>query len=127
MTGAVVHFEVPADDVERAQKFYSKTFGWKMQSIPEMGYTLVLSSPSNAEGRPTNPGTINGGMLRRQAPVEHCVITIGVEDIDASLKAVAKNGGKVVEKKMPVGDMGFAAYFRDSEGNVIGLWEASRP
>ncbi|TMI31921.1 hypothetical protein E6H29_04210 [Candidatus Bathyarchaeota archaeon] len=72
---------------------------------------------------PTEPGAINGGMTKRQDPVKNTVITIDVSDIDSSLKSIEKLGGKVVQKKQPVADMGFTAYFKDTEGNVVGLWQ----
>ncbi len=125
MSGRVVHFEIPADNVKRTQAFYSKAFGWQMNSIPGMNYTMVGTTPSDQNGTPTEPGAINGGMAKRGAPLKVPVITIGVQSIDESLETVKKLGGKVVKKKEPVGDMGFAAYFKDTEGNVIGLWQAA--
>ncbi len=119
----VVHFELPADDVERAQTFYREAFGWGMNSMPGMGYTMVSTTPTGDDGRPTEPGGINGGMLARQNPVTAPTITIGVDDIDASLATVERLGGKVALGKQPVGDMGFSAYFVDPEGNVVGLWQ----
>ena len=62
-------------------------------------------------------------MLQRQEPVTKPVITLQVDDIDATLKQVGSNGGSAVGEKMAVGDMGFAAYFTDSEGNLMGLWQ----
>jgi predicted enzyme related to lactoylglutathione lyase len=88
-----------------------------------MGYTLVQTTPSGKDGSPTAPGAINGGMLTRQAPIKNPVITIEVASIDDSLKQIEKLGGRVVRDKQPVGNMGFAAYFSDSEGNVLGLWQ----
>jgi hypothetical protein len=119
----VVHFELPADDVERAQTFYREAFGWGMNSMPGMGYTMVSTTPTGDDGMPSEPGGINGGMLARQNPVTAPVITIGVDDIDASLATVERLGGKVALGKQPVGDMGFSAYFVDPEGNVVGLWQ----
>ena len=119
----VVHFELPADDVERAQAFYREAFGWRMNSMPGMGYTLVATTPTGDDGAPTEPGGINGGMLTRQAPITAPVITIGVEDIEASLSTIEKLGGSVALGKQAVGDMGFSAYFTDPEGNVVGLWQ----
>jgi len=124
--GSVVHFEIPADDLQRAQKFYSKVFGWQIMPMPEMGYTMVGTAPSDKDGRPTEPGTINGGMAERGAQVAHPVITINVDDLDAALVQVAQHGGKVTRKKESVGDMGFTAYFKDSEGNVVGLWQSAK-
>lgn len=123
MSGRVIHFELPADDVERAQAFYSKAFGWKMRSMPGMGYTLVGTTPTDEKGMPTQAGAINGGMLKRQAPVQTPLITVHVAEIDAALRTIEKLGGATVRAKIPVGDMGFAAYFRDTEGNVVGLWQ----
>jgi len=121
--GKVVHFEIPADDLLRAKKFYSTVFGWRMNEIPEMEYVMVGTTESDENGTPREPGAINGGMLKRQDPVRNPVLTIDVESIDDTLASVEKNGGRIVREKLAVGDMGFAAYFRDSEGNVIGLWQ----
>ena len=126
MADSVVHFEIPVDKMERAQKFFKETFGWSINAIPEMGYAMLGTTPSNAEGRPTEPGAINGGMLERQDPVKYPVVTIHVDNIDDAEKRIQKNGGKMVRKKMAVGDMGFAAYFQDTEGNVVGLWETAK-
>ena len=108
MAGKVVHFEVPYDDVERATSFYKDIFGWQIQSVPELSYHLVSTGPSGEQG-PTEPGYIGGGMFARQAGVATPVITIDVDDIDASLAAIEAHGGSTVEKKIPVGEMGFAA------------------
>jgi predicted enzyme related to lactoylglutathione lyase len=72
---------------------------------------------------PAEPGYIGGGMRQRQTPVSSPVITLQVDDIEATLAAVEQHGGRAIAQKMPVGDMGFAAYFTDSEGNVMGLWQ----
>jgi predicted enzyme related to lactoylglutathione lyase len=121
--GKVVHFEVPFDDADRAVAFYRDVFGWQITSMPEMQYHLVTTGPAADDGSPTGPGYIGGGMLARQEPVRTPVITIAVDDIDAALLTVEANGGSTLEPKQAVGEMGFAAYFRDSEGNVLGLWQ----
>jgi uncharacterized protein len=123
MSGKVVHFELPADNVERARTFYKKTFQWEMQPMPEMNYTMVQTTPVDANQMPKEPGAINGGIAARGSPIKAPVITIAVEDIEATLKQVAKNGGKMVAGKQSIGDMGFTAYFQDPEGNVVGLWQ----
>jgi predicted enzyme related to lactoylglutathione lyase len=127
MSARVVHFEVPYDDADRARAFYRDVFDWQIQPMPEMGYNLVSTGPATDQGMPAEPGYIGGGMLQRQAPVTAPVITLDVDDIDATLVAVDKHGGAAVGEKMAVGDMGFAAYFTDSEGNLMGLWETARP
>jgi len=123
MNGRVSHFEIPADDVSRAQNFYREAFGWGMNPVPEMNYTLVFTVPTDDNGQPTEPGGINGGLMARQEPQRNPVLTIEVDDISQALERVESLGGKVVADKMTVGDMGFAAYFTDTEGNVMGLWE----
>jgi len=123
MTGQVVHFEIPADDVARAQAFYREAFGWQVNEVPGMNYTLVSTTETDENGVPSTPGAINGGLMPRQGPVTSPVITIDTDDIDATLKVVEKLGGAVSLPKIAVGEMGFAAYFTDTEGNVVGLWE----
>jgi len=121
--GKVVHFEIPADNLARAKKFYSTVFGWELNDFPEMEYTIVRTVQSDENGMPKEAGAINGGMLQRQEPVKTPVITISVENMDQATATIEKNGGKIIRAKMPVGDMGFAAYFKDTEGNVVGLWQ----
>ena len=123
MSGKVVHFEIPADDPERAQAFYREAFGWQIDSMPEFQYAMVRTTATDERGMPTEPGAINGGMLRRQDPVTSPVITIAVDDIDGSLAQIEKLGGKTVQARQAVGEMGFAAYFTDPDGNLMGLWQ----
>jgi uncharacterized protein len=123
----VVHFEIPADDLDRARAFYQDAFGWTINSIPELDYTTVETIPTNEMQVPTEPGAINGGMMRRQTEIPGPVITVGVDDVDSALRRVEQLGGKTVIGKTPVADMGFAAYFSDPEGNVLGLWESAQP
>lgn len=124
MSGRVVHFEIPFDDGERARGFYREALGWNVQEMPEMGYTMVMSGPMSEEGVPTEPGYINGGMFRREeGPLQGPVVVVDVERIDPVLKRIEELGGVTVVARQPVGEMGFVAYFRDPEGNVLGLWE----
>jgi predicted enzyme related to lactoylglutathione lyase len=119
----VVHFEVPYDDADRAHTFYREAFGWQLQSMPGMGYTMVTTTPADESGRPSEPGGVNGGMLAKQGPITGPVITIGVADLDDALARIEKLGGSVAIGRQPVGDMGFSAYVHDTEGNLIGLWQ----
>jgi predicted enzyme related to lactoylglutathione lyase len=127
MSGRVVHFEIPFDDAERAQRFYREAFGWQIQDMPELSYHIVTTGPTpEGGGMPTEPGYIGGGMMRRQGEITSPVVTVDVEDIDAALETIGALGGSTVLGRQPVGDMGFAAYFRDPEGNVVGLWQTAR-
>ena len=121
--GGVVHFEIPADDEDRARQFYNSVFGWTFQVIPEMEYSLAITTPMNDLGEPAEPGSINGGIFRRGDMLQAPVVTIEVEDIDAALEQIAHQGGETVRGRMAVPGSGWNAYFRDSEGNVVGLWQ----
>jgi uncharacterized protein len=123
VTGRVIHFEVPADDVARAQTFYREAFGWQITSMPEMNYSLIVTTEVDEQGGPKEPGAVNGGMMTRSGEFTSPVITIEADDIDQALSTVERLGGKTVMPRTPVADMGFTAYFRDTEGNVIGLWQ----
>jgi predicted enzyme related to lactoylglutathione lyase len=125
MAGRVVHFEIPYDDGDRARAFYGKAFGWQLTPLPEMSYTMVMSGPSGEQG-PSEPGFINGGMMQRDDPFTAPNIVIDVDNLEDALKAVNEAGGSTVVERQPVGDMGFTAYFKDSEGNLVGLWETAR-
>jgi predicted enzyme related to lactoylglutathione lyase len=122
MSDRVVHFEIPYDDGDRARAFYGEAFGWDLQSWPEGEYTLVTTGPTGESGA-KEPGFINGGMMRREAPFGSPVIVIAVDDIDASMATVERLGGTTVLAKQPVGDMGWAAYFKDPDGNLMGLFQ----
>ena len=127
MSGKVVHFEIPFEDGDRARKFYSDTFGWQMMSLPDMGYTIATTGPSDPLTGPTEPGFINGGMFERseQFPGKGPNIVIDVPSVDEALAKVAAAGGTVVMKKFAVGEMGFSGYFTDTEGNLLGVWETA--
>ena len=124
MSGRVVHFELPVDDQERAKAFYAAAFGWDLADVPAMSYTMVTTTPSGDRG-PTEPGAINGGMAGRGGPITAPVITVEVADIDEALATVERLGGRTVQGRAAVGDMGFTGYFSDSEGNVVGLWQTA--
>jgi predicted enzyme related to lactoylglutathione lyase len=121
----VVHFEVPFDDGDRATTFYREAFGWQLNSMPQFQYVMVSTTATDDQGRPSEPGAINGGMLARQGPISAPVVTIGVDDLDDALSRIEKLGGKVAIGRQPVGDMGYSAYFTDTEGNLIGLWQSA--
>ena len=120
----VVHFEIPADDIERAKKFYSEIFGWIVNDMPEMEYTTLTTAETDEETHMLKEvGAINGGMMKRDPEIQCPVVTIEVKDIDTALGKIMEMGGTMIKEKMEVPDMGFAAYFRDPEGNILGLWQ----
>ena len=127
MAGGVIHFEIPADDENRAREFYRSAFGWRIDAMPELSYAMLMTTPSDESGMPSVPGSINGGMFRREGELTSPVITVDVEDIDAVLEKINALGGSTVQPRQEVGTMGWAAYFRDTEGNIIGLWQNAAP
>jgi predicted enzyme related to lactoylglutathione lyase len=124
MSGRVVHFEIPFDDGERARAFYRDAFGWVINEYPEMHYDIVQTGPVGDDGFPAEKGYVGGGMIRRESPTDRPVITIDVDDIDAALARIEELGGMAVLGRQEVGEMGYAAYFKDVEGNLMGLWQA---
>ncbi len=87
-------------------------------------YTIVMTTPVDEKTQmPTEPGAINGGIMKRSADTPVPVITIGVESIDDAMKQVEVGGGTSVQPKTEIPGMGAFAYFKDTEGNVMGLWQ----
>lgn len=121
----VVHFEIPADDIGRAKKFYAGVFGWQINKAPMPGadYYLVSTVAADKKGMPAEPGAINGGMMKRMKRGESPIVVVNVASLDGALKKIEKSGGKVVMPKQDVGGMGLYARVADTEGNVIGVWQ----
>ena len=121
----VVHFEIPVEEQERARKFYSSVFDWGFDEMPYEGdvYTFAITSPVDENFEYKEKGAINGGMFKRYDDLKNPVITIGVPSIDEYIKKIEASGGKVIVPKGEVPDMGYYAYFKDTEGNVMGIWE----
>jgi len=117
LMSTIVHFDVPADDGERAKKFYSALFGWKFEPVPGMEYNLFTTT--NLDGTPG----VGGGMGKRMDPSQRMLNYFGVPSLDAAMKQVKNLGGKVISQKMAVPGMGYLASCIDTEGNIFGLWE----
>ena len=118
----VVHFEVPADDPERAARFYKSVFGWEIEKWDgPMDYWMVTTGPEGEMG-------INGGIMRRMeradggSPTAY-VCTVGVDSLDDYVAKVETNGGTIVAPKMAVPGIGWMAYCKDPEGNQFGLMQ----
>src|SRR3989344_549635 len=129
MKNSIVHFEIPADNVPRAKKFYEKTFSWKIEkfSAPGMDYWMVRTTDVDKKMMPTKPGAINGGLMKRKNPGQPFMNYINVESIDAMLKTIKANGGKICLPKQEIGKgMGWIAAFQDTEGNLIGLHQVGK-
>ena len=113
----VTHFEIPADNPERAIEFYEKVFGWKIEIWDgPIEYWLITTGPEDEPG-------IDGGLARREDPDTVVENTIDVKDLDQSIKEVEANGGTILRPKMAVPGVGWMAYFLDTEGNTFGMME----
>jgi len=114
----VIHFDIAADDPERAVAFYRQAFGWEIAKWEgPMEYWLVRTGP---EGEPG----IDGGIGQRSAPGEGTANTIGVESMDAALAAVEAAGGRGTFPKGYLPGVGWMSYCEDTEGNTFGLLQA---
>jgi predicted enzyme related to lactoylglutathione lyase len=122
----VAHFEIPAANVARARKFYNGVFQWKIIPVPEMEYTMLHTVATGKNMMPKVAGAINGGMMKRSTKVKAPVIYMNVKDIDASMAKIKKSGGKLMGPKNHIPGVGFTAYAKDTEDNVIGLWQMVR-
>jgi predicted enzyme related to lactoylglutathione lyase len=119
MANPIVHFEIPADDVQRARKFYEEAFGWKITDPWNMNYFLVETRADGEVG-------INGGLMPRQNPGQPFMNYISVTDIDEACKKVENAGGTVVLPKREIAPgMGWIAAFKDTEGNILGFHQVS--
>lgn len=117
----VVHFEIHAEQPERAAAFYTALFRWKIEQWAGMEYWLVTTGPDDRPG-------INGGITRRRGPVDGqaviaYVCTVDVDNLDASVAAAVQHGGQNVMPKMPVPGVGWLAYCKDTEGNIFGMMQ----
>ena len=121
----VVHFEIPFENKQRAMSFYAQSFGWQLQDMPEMNYVMANTVATGPDYRPNEPGAINGGLFQRPKEAPAPVLYVGVSSVDESIKKVQAAGGKVVTPKTPIPGMGAYARITDTEGNIIGLFEAA--
>ena len=110
----IMHFEIPADNVERAGSFYSKLFGWEIKEIPGVNYWTITPSGENPVG---------GGMMKRQNPGQGIVNYIDVASVDKYVAEIEKVDGKVILPKTAIPEMGYFALGLDTEKNTFGIWE----
>lgn len=115
--GRVIHFEIPAQDMQRAGRFYEQVFGWTVRGWDgPMAYLLVGTGDSGTPG-------IDGGIMPANDLVRGVVNTATVDDLDTALERVVAAGGRVERGRQPVPGVGYMAYCRDSEGNLFGMMQ----
>ncbi len=114
----VVHVEIPAKEVEAASKFYQDLFGWKIESVPEMNYTMWEDGSG-----------FGGGFteVSKDTPAGRVLVYIDSDDIEADLKKVVELGGKVLQEKMEIPQTGWFGIFQDPTGNVLAVYKSMNP
>jgi predicted enzyme related to lactoylglutathione lyase len=119
-SASIVWFEVPADNIDRAKKFYGELFGWKIEKFPgPMDYWHIDTGGGD--------DTPDGGLLKRQNPGQQGITNyIGVASVDQFVEKVQKLGGKVCLPKTAVPQMGYFAICQDTENNTFALWEMNK-
>lgn len=124
MTARPIHFEIHAEDVQRALAFYRDVFGWEFEDWSEFAGSPYFGATTGPEGEPG----INGAVMQRRGPnpdvgghVAGAVLTLGVEDFDATAAAIERAGGTVALPKHALPGMAWQGYFHDTENNVLGI------
>jgi uncharacterized protein len=116
MPSRPTHFEIPVDDPDRAETFYTNVFGWTVDRFPGAPQYYGMASTGDSQ-----PG-INGALFQRGE--NSCTtLTMSVDSIEDAAASVVGAGGKVVQEKAAVPSMGWFAICEDTEGNRIGLWK----
>ena len=128
MPNPIVHFEIPADNIQRAKGFYEKTFSWKIDKFPLPGdeeyWGVRTTEIDNVTKMPKISGAINGGLMKRKNQGQPFMNYISVDSIDKMCKVIEANGGRVCLPKTEIAPgMGWIAAFQDTEGNIMGLHE----
>jgi predicted enzyme related to lactoylglutathione lyase len=129
MDHTIVHFEIPAKNIEKLKKFYSDVFGWKIEKAqgPEpMEYWMIETVPVDEKMTPLRPG-VNGGMYKKDRADQKQVNYFSVESIDQYVAKIKKTGGKIVQPKQEVMGIGYIAVAQDPEGNLFAMLEPKQP
>ena len=126
MDHTLIHFEIPAIDVEKLKAFYEKVFGWKIvQAGGPIEYWVIQTVPTDDKGMLMRPG-VNGGMYNKQIPEGKPINYFSVESISDFLEKIVKLGGKVTQPKEEVPEVGWIAAAEDPEGNHFALIQPLR-
>ena len=122
----IIHFDIPAKDVEKLRNFYSKVFDWKIFRVPgPIDYWMIQTVPTDENGMLLRPG-VNGGMYPRESPEQKVVNYIEVDDIDEAIGSIKKLGGTVTRPKEEVMGVGYIAHAVDPEGNAFAVLQSLR-
>ncbi len=124
MPNPVAHFEIYGDNPQKLGEFYQRLFNWKINPVPGMDYWLVHTVATNQQGAATEPGGINGGLMKRPMPdARNWINYVTVKSLDDTLKRAQGLGAKVLRPKSPVPKMGWFAVLTDPEANTFAVWQ----
>jgi predicted enzyme related to lactoylglutathione lyase len=119
-----VHFEIHAADPAKLSKFYADVFGWRITHMPQFDYYLINTGDADGPG-------INGGFVKRMgagaaagAPVNAFVCSLGVNSLDEAIAKATAAGAQIALPKMAIPGVGWQAYIRDPDENIVGLHQA---
>jgi predicted enzyme related to lactoylglutathione lyase len=115
-TPSVVWFEIPADNPERAKKFYGSLFGWKIEKFPGVPDYWHIDTGHGDRTR-------DGGLMLRKQPEQPITNYVAVSSVDESTAKVRILGGTICKSKTAVPQMGYFAICQDTENNMFALWE----
>jgi len=119
----IVHFEIPADDIERLRRFYTQLLGWKFKKMSGQGeYWNIETVPVDEKGKPVRPG-INGSMIKKVSPEHKPVNYIAVDSVDECCRKIKELGGNIIDPKQEIPGIGWWALLSDPEGNEFGIFE----
>jgi uncharacterized protein len=126
MDHTIIHFEIPANDVEKLKRFYEEVFGWKiMQASGPIEYWVIETVPVGSNGKLVRSG-VNGGLYKKMVPESKPLNYFTVESISDFLAKIEKMGGKVTQPKQEVPEIGWIAAAEDPEGNLFALIQPIR-
>ncbi|MBX3202175.1 MAG: VOC family protein [Labilithrix sp.] len=132
-TMPVTWFSLPADDVEKATSFYRHAFGWQIEPRTREAddvydYNVVVSSASDRDFNPSQPGRVNGCIVKRATGITTPVVLIEVPDLDEAARKVVAAGGTVVSAEIPMRSLnGSFILVKDPEGNMLELFRSGAP
>jgi len=130
MDHTIVHFEIPANNVQQLKTFYENVLGWKITraEMPGQEYWLINTVPTDEKGMLQRPG-VNGGLYPRtpDMPIATQINYISIENIDEYTAKVTKAGGKILMPKQQIPTVGWFAVAADPEGNTFGLLQPEMP
>ena len=126
MNKTIVHFEIPAQDVEKLKTFYEKLLGWKFiySELPMMPYWIIQTVPTDGNGMTLEPG-INGGMYKKTNKMQVPLNYIQVNDLESHIDKIKQLGGQIIADKIEIQGVGWIAVGLDPEGNHVALLQPS--